>query len=425
MALRSRPRSQHSGESMTGYTVVDLETTGLFPQRHDRIIEISLITVTDEGRIQSEWTTLVNPERDPGPTEIHGISARDVLEAPTFRQLAAHVVRTLNGRTLVAHNSRFDTQFLDHEFTRAGIGTRPPTPSLCTMHLSSQYARGVSRKLKDCCAAARVEHRDAHTALGDARAVAGLLRHYLQQAGSPVPWSPTLEQTRRHWWPPVAVMDLATRIVARDPSPRRADAWLDRITSALPRNPEPMIEAYLDVLDSAMLDRYLSAHEEAALVELAMALGLHRDQVTAVHAMYLDALAIAAWEDDVVTELEETELKAVATMLGLPSDLVTIALKRAATLFGRTMKPPTSQFRLLPGDQVVFTGSLSAPRDQLEVLAQQAGLTTGGITKRTKMVVAADPDSQSGKAAKARAYGVPVVTEAAFVRLLEGLYPSD
>lgn len=410
---------------MSGYTVVDLETTGLFPQRHDRVIEISLITMSDEGQILSEWTTLVNPERDPGPTEIHGITAREVLEAPPFREIAPHVIRTLNGRTLVAHNSRFDTHFLDHEFTRAGIGTRPPTPSLCTMHLASSYARGISRKLKDCCAAARVEHRDEHTALGDARAVAGLLRHYLVEAGAPVPWASTLEETRNHWWPPVAVIDLAARIVARNPVPRRPDAWLDRITSTLPRNPEPKIEAYLDVLERAMLDRYLSAHEEAALIELAIDLGLHRDQISAVHGLYLDALAIAAWEDGVVTETETSELTSVAGMLGLPSDLVTIALRRAGTLFGRTsasMSARESTFRLKPGDQVVFTGTLSVPRGQLESLAVQAGLATGSVTKQTALVVAADPDSQSGKAAKARSYGVPVVTEAAFARLLEGLW---
>ena len=43
------------------------------------------------------------------------------------------------------------------------------------------------------------------------------------------------------------------------------------------------------------------------------------------------------------------------------------------------------------------------------------------VTKKTKVVVAADPDSLSGKAAKARAYDIPVITEAAFARLLQGL----
>ena len=40
------------------------------------------------------------------------------------------------------------------------------------------------------------------------------------------------------------------------------------------------------------------------------------------------------------------------------------------------------------------------------------------MTKKTKVVVAADPNSLSGKAAKARGYGVPILTEAAFERLL-------
>jgi len=38
--------------------------------------------------------------------------------------------------------------------------------------------------------------------------------------------------------------------------------------------------------------------------------------------------------------------------------------------------------------------------------------------------VAADPDSQSGKAAKARRYGIPIVTEEAFASLLNRLEVS-
>lgn len=151
---------------MTGYTIVDLETTGLFPQQHDRVLEIGLINVSDAGEVESEWATLINPQRDVGPTHIHGITARDILDAPTFRDVVPHVIRSI-----------------------AGTGTRPPTPSLCTMQLSSNYLRGASCKLKDCCDAARIAHVDPHTVLGDARAVVGLLRFYLTNAGSPVPWS--------------------------------------------------------------------------------------------------------------------------------------------------------------------------------------------------------------------------------------------
>ena len=168
-----------------------------------------------------------------------------------------------------------------------------------------------------------------------------------------------------------------------------------------------------------MLDGYLSSHEEEALIHVAVDLGLHRDQIAAVHATFLDAMAIAAWEDGVVTDAELTDLNSVAKMLGLPQGLIRIALDRAEKFAGRSAAG--GGFMLEIGDQVVFTGELSVPRSQLEDLVQQAGLKCGGITKKTKVVVAADPDSQSGKAAKARSYGVPVITEAAFARLLGGL----
>ncbi|QCX26971.1 hypothetical protein FC770_11715 [Nocardioides jishulii] len=169
-----------------------------------------------------------------------------------------------------------------------------------------------------------------------------------------------------------------------------------------------------------MLDGYLSAHEEAALIEVAMHLGLHRDQVAAVHMTFLDAMAIAAWEDGVVTEAEHTVLSSVAAMLGLPRDLVRIALDRAEKVADRSST--SDAFKLESGDQVVFTGELSAPRGQLEELAERAGLRCGGVNKKTKLVVAADPDSQSGKAAKARSYEIPVITEAAFSRLLDSMH---
>jgi DNA polymerase-3 subunit epsilon len=51
------------------------------------------------------------------------------------------------------------------------------------------------------------------------------------------------------------------------------------------------------------------------------------------------------------------------------------------------------------------------------------GIQVGGLTKRTRLLVAADPDSLSGKAAKARAYGVPIVTEETLARLLDQAGP--
>jgi len=61
----------------TGFAVVDLETTGLYPST-DRVIEVAVVHVSADAEIVGEFCTLINPCRDVGPTRIHGIRAADV-----------------------------------------------------------------------------------------------------------------------------------------------------------------------------------------------------------------------------------------------------------------------------------------------------------------------------------------------------------
>ena len=63
---------------------------------------------------------------------------------------------------------------------------------------------------------------------------------------------------------------------------------------------------------------------------------------------------------------------------------------------------------------------MSQPRDNIEQLLISLGvIVKPGITKKTSLLVAADPDSLSGKAQKARQYGVPIVGEDALRALLQ------
>jgi DNA polymerase III epsilon subunit-like protein len=48
------------------FAVIDFETTGLVPERTDRVVEIGVVLTDDNGHIEHEWTTLVNPHRDVG-----------------------------------------------------------------------------------------------------------------------------------------------------------------------------------------------------------------------------------------------------------------------------------------------------------------------------------------------------------------------
>ncbi|MCS7483172.1 exonuclease domain-containing protein, partial [Umezawaea endophytica] len=67
-----------------GYAVVDVETTGIHPGRHHRVVEVAVVRLDTEGRVLDEWCTLVNPERDLGPQHVHGITAAEARLAPAW-----------------------------------------------------------------------------------------------------------------------------------------------------------------------------------------------------------------------------------------------------------------------------------------------------------------------------------------------------
>lgn len=185
---------------MLGYAVVDVETTGLAARSRDRVVEIALVLTDPDGRVEHEWSTLVNPLRDVGPTWIHGITAADVAGAPTFPDIADDVMAALSQRVLVAHNVAFDFGFLTAEFGRAQVPVRADFPRVCTMRWSDAFVRGASRKLVHCCEAAGIEIRDAHSALGDARATADLLAFYLRRSAGRVPWEVAVTQADSYPW---------------------------------------------------------------------------------------------------------------------------------------------------------------------------------------------------------------------------------
>ena len=67
---------------MQTISVIDCETTGL--GHSDRIIEIAVVTLEASTlKTVDEFDTLVNPQRDVGKTDLHGITASMVAGAPT------------------------------------------------------------------------------------------------------------------------------------------------------------------------------------------------------------------------------------------------------------------------------------------------------------------------------------------------------
>ncbi|MBM7775586.1 DNA polymerase-3 subunit epsilon [Actinokineospora baliensis] len=402
---------------MDGFAVVDTETTGIDPTHRHRIAEVAVVHLDAGGAVTGEWSTLLNPERDLGPQAIHRITAAEARRAPRFADVAGDLVQRLRGRVVVAHNWPFDAMHLRAEFTRIGVDSPfDDLAGLCTMRAASVVMPNSRRSLVACCTTAGLPAMRWHTARDDAMAASALFGHMLAQA--PEVLQPTDEHLRAAAWDwPVLARDqvpTAQRLPADHVEPH----FLARVVPWLPRDEEPLVDAYFAVLDDALLDRRISVTDADALVGVALRLGLRREEVVAIHHTYLRALAQAAAG---VGERELADIGLVAELLGLDSATVADVLTPSAPV--RVAPSPTVGGLVLhPGDKVVLTGMMTADRDALTARAVAAGLrvmTT--VSRRTRVVAAADPDTMSVKAKDARVLGVPVVTEESFVRALAAM----
>lgn len=167
----------------TPIAVIDVESTGLHPSQ-DRIVEIAVVRMSEDWMSAGLFETLVNPERDPGPTFAHGLAAEDLVDAPLFWEIAPELSSALDGCVIAAHNVNFDFAFLRYEFWRLGRPF-PVRPLLDTARAGTALGRiikGDNRSLAACCEREHVFAPESHTAKGDATATAELLRIYLQMA---------------------------------------------------------------------------------------------------------------------------------------------------------------------------------------------------------------------------------------------------
>ena len=410
-----------------GFAVVDVETTGFSPKRGDRIVEIGIVHLSPDGEIENSWETLVNPKRDVGATHVHGITASDVAHAPAMEEISPRILNLLSGRVLVAHNLAFDLRFLAAELAHISdenlvLELDGPIlfTTVCTMQLASSFFPGSSRSLDVCCQQASIAREGSHRALADALDTGRLLAHYMSHSRTNPYWAERLGHAQRWRFDDSRVPDWMPRGSDAQPRPH----FLDRLVSVadVPQAPGAELD-YLGVLDRALLDGYLSTVEQDDLVDTARSLGLERADVERLNGAYFDRIASIAWADGELSTDEADELLTIAAALRLETSHVEAALTPGA-LDSSAHHRQREGFRLASGDTVVLTGDMSRPRAHWEThLASLGYRTAGNVSKKTVIVAAADAETLSGKAKRARELGIPVITEAKLADLVGG-WPS-
>jgi len=165
------------------YAVVDLETTG-GKASMEKIIEVAIV-LFDGEKIIDTYESLIHPERSIpwNITRLTGIKDEMLIDAPKFYEVAKKIVEMTEGAIFVAHNVRFDYQFLREEFGRLGFTFS--RKQLCTVRLSRKAFPG----LKGYGLSKLIDHFNIpiaarHRAMGDTMATVDVLRRVLATEGN-------------------------------------------------------------------------------------------------------------------------------------------------------------------------------------------------------------------------------------------------
>ena len=151
------------------FLIVDVETTGFGDAE---ICELAVIDQTGRTLI----STLIKPAIaiPKEATDIHGITDRDVVNAPTFAEIHPMLFRWTLDENLCAYSLDFDLRMLRQSCDLAALPRLLPVAAACAMRWYAQWfgdwQDGRSRYRWQSLA------KGDHTALGDCRATLALIQ---------------------------------------------------------------------------------------------------------------------------------------------------------------------------------------------------------------------------------------------------------
>ena len=101
---------------------LDTETTGLYPDQGDRLIEVGCVELVNRKLTGNNLHFYVNPGRDSHEEalRVHGITTQFLSDKPKFEAIADDLLAYVQDAEVIIHNASFDLGFLDKELKLLG-----------------------------------------------------------------------------------------------------------------------------------------------------------------------------------------------------------------------------------------------------------------------------------------------------------------
>jgi len=162
------------------FAFLDVETTGLDPVSGDKICEIAVIKIID-GQVADEFVSIINPGRNipERAVSIHGITQVMVQGAPFFRDIANGLLDFLRDTVIVAHNAKFDLEFLRSELKNLSLSL-PENEVIDTLGIARRYYQFPSNSLGEIARSIGLPLDEQHRALADVTTTKDIFEYFLK-----------------------------------------------------------------------------------------------------------------------------------------------------------------------------------------------------------------------------------------------------
>ncbi|WP_404458556.1 3'-5' exonuclease [Oceanobacillus kapialis] len=143
------------------------------------------IVVANEEEILEEYYSLINPITSFSSfnTRIHGITEKDVEDAPTFAEIWPVLNQYLSNHVVLAHNASFDMSVIRQTLDYFQL-PYPEMDYLCTANISRKIWPDLYNHKLNTVAAHHSIVFEHHHALEDARVAAKIFMQALREYGS-------------------------------------------------------------------------------------------------------------------------------------------------------------------------------------------------------------------------------------------------